>query len=83
MADLADIAAEQNEAAEAAALTIRRPVGPPPKVVGVDKRGKPVAWACLNCDQVHDTEIRWCDSLCREDWERVQSANKRNGVSGE
>lgn len=34
---------------------------------------------CLNCGEAVEGVARWCDSFCREDWEREQ--RRKNGNS--
>lgn len=53
--------------AELAAQQARREAGP--RATG----------ACLFCDAtLTEAGQRWCDSYCRDDWEREQRALKRN-----
>lgn len=60
-----DIIDQGNEAAEIfreAALSQRKPEGP-------------VATGhCLNCDARLAPKQRWCDALCRDDWEKAVRA---------
>lgn len=56
MADEADRAEEQEEMARQAALIVRRRVGP--RYTG----------RCLNCGEIIEGPLRWCDAACREDW---------------
>ena len=67
MADLVDMAAEQNEAAQRADLQRRKPEGPNPD-------GK-----CLYCRSNLPHGLRWCDKSCKEDWDAEQAARRRNG----
>ena len=68
MADLCDQADIQNTVAvEAALKTSRRANGP-----GANGR-------CHYCGAGLVPGLRWCDALCREDWEREQAAIARNG----
>jgi hypothetical protein len=34
---------------------------------------------CLNCDDVVHSGVVFCSGDCREDFERVESAHRRNG----
>lgn len=56
MSDEADKAEQQEELARQAALIVRHRVGPRPN-------GR-----CLNCGELIEPPLRWCDSECREDW---------------
>ena len=67
MADSADLADVQNEAAHTADLLRRKPAGP--RATG----------HCLFCFNSLPSGLRWCDKGCQEDWEREQEAAKRNG----
>lgn len=62
--DDADRAAENDEMLTAAALTFRKPV--------LFANG-----ICYNCGE--SSAGVFCDSDCREDWERQKSAEKRSG----
>jgi hypothetical protein len=60
-----DIIDQANEAAELfrlASLSQRKPDGP-------DATGH-----CLNCDARLLPKQRWCDVMCREDWEKARRA---------
>ena len=35
--------------------------------------------ACLWCDQALNGPVRFCNSDCRNDWDREKKAHKRNG----
>ena len=58
MSDEADIAAGQEELALQAALKVRRPTAPPP------------TGECLFCGEEIEPPQRWCDTDCRDSWER-------------
>jgi len=57
MADEIDRAQNEVERSLGEALRVRRPVGP-------SSTGR-----CLYCDNLLDRGRRWCDSICRDDWE--------------
>lgn len=60
-----DIIDQGNVAAEmfrTAALSQRQPEGP--KATG----------HCLNCDARLAAKLRWCDTNCRDDWQKAQRA---------
>lgn len=59
MADDVDISADRAEK-EAPYLIAasRKPVGPA------------ATGRCLHCDEIVGDHQRWCDSLCRDGWER-------------
>lgn len=62
MADIIDAANEAADIYTRSSLTWRRTAGPAPTGL------------CLNCDaDLGDAGRRWCDTDCRDDWE------KRNG----
>ena len=54
--DIADNAEHQEELARQAALVARKRVGPRP------------TGRCLNCGELIEMPLRWCDAECREDW---------------
>lgn len=57
--DDADIAAERAEREAPGMLArSRKPAGPQP------------TGRCLYCDELVSDEARWCDSVCRDEWER-------------
>ena len=58
MSDNLDIAQERSEMHLADALRARKPEGPAP------------TGRCLWCDEIVSDEQRWCDSQCRDMWER-------------
>jgi hypothetical protein len=31
---------------------------------------------CLNCDEKLAPPKRWCDSFCRDDWQRLENAKR-------
>lgn len=60
-----DIIDQANDAAEVfrkAALSQRAPDGPP------------ATGHCLNCDARLGPRQRWCDVMCRADWEKLERA---------
>lgn len=60
-----DIIDQANEAAELhlrASLSQRAPEGPAP------------TGHCLNCDARLAPRQRWCDAMCRDDWQKVERA---------
>lgn len=61
MSDEADIAAQQEEMALASALRVRRKAAPLPKGY------------CLFCDEEVEPPARWCDTECRDLWERREN----------
>ena len=63
--DEADRASEQEEKQREAALSHRKPV---PERTGF----------CLNCDEL--SQGAFCNQYCREDYERFERAEKRNGL---
>lgn len=65
MADEIDRASMLEEMHREAALSHRKPV---PKNTGF----------CLNCDE--PSQGAFCNSACREDYERIERAQKRNGL---
>lgn len=63
-----DIIDQGNEAAELfrqAALSKRAPTGPT------------ATGYCLNCDARLAPRQRWCDALCRDDWQRTEERAER------
>jgi len=64
--DISDQATRREEEFTAAALAVRKPAIKP---VGV----------CHSCgEDVGETKL-FCDGDCRDDWQRIKSANERNG----
>lgn len=63
--DEADRASAQEEKQLEASLSHRKPV---PERTGF----------CLNCDE--PSQGAFCNSACREDYERIERAQKRNGL---
>ena len=63
MADEVDRAAQEEEMLLAEAIKARRPTGPVP------------TGRCLWCDEIVGDTMRWCDTECRDQWERA--ANRR------
>lgn len=66
MADEADVASVQEEAYLSAALNRRQASLPP-------------AGQCYSCGEPVEGILRFCDTECREDWEKVESARRRGG----
>jgi hypothetical protein len=61
MSDIIDIANDAADLFLADSLTHRTKPAEIPKGIGV----------CLECRQDLDTDRRWCDADCRNEWERV------------
>ncbi len=61
MSDNFDIATEREEFFRDNALRERKPAGP----VATGR--------CLHCDEVLDDVRRWCDSDCRDGWEKSRA----------
>lgn len=59
MADEVDRAAQEEEMLLAEAIKARRPAGPAP------------TGRCLWCDEIVGDAMRWCDALCRDEWESL------------
>ena len=59
-ADVSDIASLTEERARQAAISMRKPHGPP--ATGY--------W--LNCGEPQEEGRRWCDAECRDLWEKNQ-----------
>jgi hypothetical protein len=68
MPDLADLAQAQNERVTGMLLTRRLPEAP--EATGF----------CLNCGVPLPPGVRWCDADCRDDWERLDAALRRQGL---
>lgn len=66
MADDADVSQARMEAEQAHLMATRQ------------WRMLPITGTCYSCGE-EVTGARWCDAFCRDDWERLQAANKRNG----
>lgn len=60
--DQSDRATAMEELRRRAALSVRRPSGPP--AIG----------ECYNCGERLHGDMRWCDANCREDWEKREQA---------
>ncbi len=71
MADEIDKANERAEEILEDALKVRRPEGPP------------ACGYCYNCSEFVGPEERWCDSDCRDDWEKLMKARKSRGEAGD
>lgn len=59
-----DLASQHEELRREIALRYRKPAGPAPTGL------------CLYCEAELPAEHRWCDAACREDWERLQRAQR-------
>jgi hypothetical protein len=57
MSDDIDRAQNEVERSLGEAMRMRKPTGPAP------------TGRCLYCDNLLDRGRRWCDSICRDDWE--------------
>lgn len=68
MADEADQAQFIEERDRKLALTVRQPQ-------------LPATGECHSCEAKVEAPRLFCDSSCREDWERAQAARKRAGTS--
>lgn len=68
MSDEADIAAAQEEAHRMAALNRRQAT-------------LPSVGQCYACGEPVGGSLRFCDTDCREDWERIEAARRRGGRS--
>lgn len=60
MSDNLDIAAEREEIDRNIAMATKRPVGPEP------------TGECLHCGEAVEDPRRWCNSDCRDAWEKGQ-----------
>ena len=63
MADIADIAHEQEELQRQSALAQATKSTKSPTATG----------RCLECDAPLPHGMRWCDAICRDDWERANT----------
>jgi hypothetical protein len=66
MSDEIDMAAAQEEAYRAAALNRRH-------------ASLPSVGQCYACGEPLEGSLRFCDTDCRDDWERTEAARKRGG----
>jgi hypothetical protein len=57
MSDDIDRAQNEVERSLGEAMRLRKPAGPAP------------TGRCLYCDEIVPDTHRWCDSVCRDDWE--------------
>lgn len=57
MSDDIDRAQNEVERSLGEAMRMRKPAGPSP------------TGRCLYCDNLLEPGRRWCDSICRDDWE--------------
>lgn len=57
MVDEADRANDEAERAQAEAQRVRKPAGP--RYTG----------RCANCEAIVEPGRRWCDAICRDEWE--------------
>lgn len=67
MADIIDQAQEQAERILQAELSAKRTVGP--EATGY----------CLACGETVAHGMRWCNVMCRDDYQRIENARRRNG----
>lgn len=67
IADPSDLATQQEQRFLDAALTVRKPAGPV-------ANGE-----CHTCGTAVGEGLRWCDSLCRDEWEGDQAQAARAG----
>lgn len=67
MADIIDQAQERAERILQAELSARRAAGP--EATGY----------CLACGEAVAHGMRWCNVMCRDDYQRVEAARRRNG----
>jgi hypothetical protein len=65
MPDIADLAQAQNERLDQMTLAVRKPAAP--QATGF----------CLNCGEPLSDGRRWCDTDCRNDWQRMESDQRR------
>lgn len=68
MADDLDLAAEREEIARTAALSQRRPAGPP------------ATGFCLWCEEPVAPEVRFCCPECRDQFDAVAARKRQLGV---
>jgi hypothetical protein len=68
VADIADKAGDHIERESVGLLAQRKPAGPT------------ACGACHYCGEDVRGEARWCDSDCRDDWEKDQRAAKNRAV---
>ena len=66
MSDEIDMAAAQEEAYRAAALNRRH-------------ASLPSVGQCYACGEPLEGSLRFCDTDCRDDWERTEAARMRGG----
>ncbi len=66
MSDEADVAAVQEAAYLSAALNIRHTI-------------LPSIGQCYACGEPVDGKLRFCDTECRDDWQRDEAARRRGG----
>lgn len=65
MPDEFDLASEREELDRENSLRVRKPAGPQPN-------GR-----CHFCDEIVDDHSRWCDTDCRDGWQREQNRGLR------
>lgn len=65
MADEIDLAQEREYLATQNSMRMRKPEGPL------------ATGRCLYCDSLLEPGRRWCDSICREEWETESSRGRR------
>ena len=71
MMDVIDQSESTLQINETLALQQRKDAGPPP------------CGECHYCGEPLNDGRRFCDADCRDDWQKRQAAQKRNGSTGE
>ena len=64
ISDLSDLATAHEEMFTRAAVSLRKPEGPP------------ACGHCLNCEALLKPGLRWCDEDCLHDWEKYSSVER-------
>ncbi|MDQ7982231.1 DUF2116 family Zn-ribbon domain-containing protein [Paraburkholderia sp. SARCC-3016] len=70
---MADICDQADDCIDLALECARSAIRVVPKLP--DSNGK-----CLNCESSIDPAQHFCDAECRDDFERIQAAKRRNGT---
>jgi hypothetical protein len=65
MPDAVDLAQAQQEILDAFQIEARKPAGP--EATGF----------CLNCGEPLPDDRRWCSPECRDDWQKMDAALRR------
>lgn len=65
--DIIDIANDQADLVRDKELSYRKPAGP--EATGY----------CLACGETVAQGMRWCNVMCRDDYQRIENARRRNG----